>query len=80
MLQELWIARNADKLQVPVLIGVGALFDFYSGNMPRAPLLLRKLGLEWVFRFLMEPRRMFARYILGNPVFILRALWRRLTG
>lgn len=79
-MQEFWIARNADKLDVPVLLGVGALFDFYSGNMPRAPQRMRQLGLEWLFRFIMEPKRMFVRYIVGNPVFIIRVLWRRLRG
>lgn len=78
--QELWIARHADALRPPVLLGVGALFDFYSGEVSRAPVLIRKLGLEWVYRFMLEPRRMFARYILGNPVFVLRALRRRMRG
>jgi N-acetylglucosaminyldiphosphoundecaprenol N-acetyl-beta-D-mannosaminyltransferase len=79
-MQELWIARNIDKLDVPVVLGVGALFDFYSGAMPRAPKQMRQLGLEWLFRFIMEPRRLFARYILGNPIFIMRVIWRRLRG
>jgi N-acetylglucosaminyldiphosphoundecaprenol N-acetyl-beta-D-mannosaminyltransferase len=79
-MQELWIANNADKLNVPVILGVGALFDFYSGAVPRAPLRMRKLGLEWLFRFILEPRRMFARYIIGNQIFIIRILWRRLWG
>lgn len=78
--QEFWIARNANKLRVTTLLGVGALFDFYSGTIPRAPQRMRQLGLEWIFRFIMEPRRMFVRYILGNPVFIIRVLWRRLRG
>jgi exopolysaccharide biosynthesis WecB/TagA/CpsF family protein len=79
-LQELWIDRNAEKLHVPVILGVGALFDFYSGTIPRAPQRVRQLGLEWLFRFVIEPRRMFARYILGNPVFIVRAIWRRMRS
>jgi N-acetylglucosaminyldiphosphoundecaprenol N-acetyl-beta-D-mannosaminyltransferase len=79
-IQELWIDRNAEKLHAPVILGVGALFDFYSGTIPRAPQQVRQLGLEWLFRFIIEPRRMFARYILGNPVFILRALWRRMRS
>ncbi len=79
-MQEFWIARNADKLRAPVLVGVGALFDFYSGTVPRAPLRLRQLGLEWLFRFVIEPRRLFVRYIIGNPVFIARVIWRRLRG
>lgn len=79
-MQELWIARHANGLRVPVLLGVGALFDFYSGEVSRAPALVRKLGMEWVYRFLLEPRRMFSRYILGNPLFIGRALIRRAMG
>lgn len=79
-LQELWIARHAGSLKAPVLLGVGALFDFYSGAVPRAPLLMRKWGLEWLFRLMIEPRRLFRRYVLGNPIFIFRALWRRLRG
>lgn len=79
-MQELWIARHVNKLRVPVLLGVGALFDFYSGTMPRAPYWMRRFGLEWLFRYAMEPRRMFVRYIVGNPVFIIRMLWRRLKG
>lgn len=78
--QEMWIARHAGDLRIPVLLGVGALFDFYSGEVSRAPVFLRKLGLEWAYRFVLEPRRMFARYILGNPVFVLRALLRRMRG
>ncbi len=78
--QELWIAENADKLNIPIILGVGALFDFYSGTVQRAPKFMRKLGLEWVFRFILEPRRMFHRYITGNPKFIARAVSRRLRG
>lgn len=78
--QELWIARHASVLKPPVLLAVGALFDFYSGGVSRAPAFMRKLGLEWVYRLLLEPRRMFTRYVLGNPVFILRALLRRAKG
>ncbi len=78
--QELWIDENASKLDVPVLMGVGALFDFYSGSVKRAPLLWRKLRIEWAFRLLMEPRRLFKRYVLGNPAFLLRTIKARLTG
>lgn len=79
-MQEFWIDRNAEKLNVPIILGVGALFDFYSGAVPRAPIQIRKLGLEWLFRLILEPRRLFVRYVLGNPVFIMRMLWRRLRG
>ncbi|MBL8496333.1 glycosyltransferase [Nitrosomonas sp. JL21] len=79
-MQELWINRHADSLRTPVLLGVGALFDFYSGAVPRAPLLMRQWGLEWLFRLMIEPRRLFRRYVLGNPIFLFRASWRRLKG
>jgi N-acetylglucosaminyldiphosphoundecaprenol N-acetyl-beta-D-mannosaminyltransferase len=78
--QELWISKHADELRIPVLLGVGALFDFYSGAVRRAPRLIRRFGMEWAYRFLLEPRRMFARYILGNPLFIARTLSRRARG
>jgi N-acetylglucosaminyldiphosphoundecaprenol N-acetyl-beta-D-mannosaminyltransferase len=78
--QELWISSNKDKLTAPILIGVGALFDFYSSHISRAPLFIRKIGFEWLYRFLIEPRRLFKRYIIGNPIFLLRTLYLRLRG
>lgn len=78
--QELWIARHAGALRVPVLLGVGALFDFYSGAVSRAPPVIRQFGMEWAYRFLLEPRRLFVRYILGNPLFIWRVAVRRARG
>jgi len=78
-MQELWMRENASKLNIPVILGVGALFDFYSGAIPRAPATLRKLRLEWLFRLLLEPKRMFHRYVIGNPEFILRVLKMRFT-
>lgn len=78
--QELWIARNAGRIRTPVILAVGGLFDFYSGLRKRAPWLLRKAGLEWTFRLAQEPVRLFSRYILGNPLFLLRALALRAAG
>ncbi len=78
-MQEHWIAANAAHLATPVILGVGALFDFYSGNLPRASPLVRKLRMEWVYRLVQEPRRLFRRYVLGNPEFIARALLWRLS-
>lgn len=75
--QELWISRYASQLTIPVILGVGALFDFYSGDFRRAPHFLRKLGFEWVYRLMLEPRRLFYRYVVGNPVFVVRALLNR---
>ena len=68
--QELWIDRNYDKLEIPVPMGVGGLFDFMSGRMPRAPLWMREIGMEWAYRLYQEPRRMWRRYIIGNVVFL----------
>ena len=73
-LQEQFIVDHFASVQTGVMLGVGGLFDFYSGNIPRAPRWLRRLGLEWTFRLAMEPRRMFRRYILGNPLFLWRVL------
>lgn len=70
--QELWIARNRHRIAAPVVIGVGGLFDYYSGSVARAPLSFRKAGMEWVWRLAMEPRRLARRYILGNAEFLLR--------
>lgn len=70
--QELWIHENLPSLKVPVCIGVGGLFDFYSGRIKRAPLVFRRLGIEWVWRLLMEPGRMWKRYIIGNITFMFR--------
>lgn len=70
--QELWIARNLTKLNVPLSIGVGALFDYLSGLVPRANSWIRKAGMEWVFRLMTEPGRLWRRYVIGNPKFIFR--------
>lgn len=78
--QELWIAHNRARLAVPVVLGVGALFDFYSGSIPRAPRLVRRLRGEWLYRLWREPRRLAGRYLLGNPAFIARTVWRRASG
>lgn len=75
--QEKWIYQHASALSPKVLMGVGGLFDFYSGNIPRAPRWLRQRGLEWTYRFYQEPRRMFKRYIFGNPLFIYRVYYRK---
>lgn len=68
--QEAWIARNLEKTGATVAIGVGGLFDYYSGRIPRAPLWMRRLGLEWLFRLIQEPRRLWRRYVVGNAVFL----------
>lgn len=67
--QERWIAINRDRVRA-VSIGVGAAFDLYAGNIRAAPAMLSRLGLEWVFRLLQEPRRLFSRYLVVNPRFV----------
>ena len=71
--QELWLERIAPHLHVPVVLGVGGLFDYYSGEIPRAPVILRAVGCEWAWRLAQEPRRLAHRYLVGNGEFLLRA-------
>ena len=78
--QDLWLADLHDRLRPAVRMGVGGLFDFYSGRIPRAPIWLRELGLEWVYRLLQEPGRMWRRYVVGNPLFLARVLREALRG
>ena len=70
--QETWIRNNLHKLGAKVVIGVGGLFDFFSGRIPRAPRWMRKLGMEWCYRLYREPGRMWRRYLVGNVVFMVR--------
>jgi N-acetylglucosaminyldiphosphoundecaprenol N-acetyl-beta-D-mannosaminyltransferase len=72
--QEIWLHERRDRLSVPVRMGVGGLFDFYSGRIRRAPQWMRDVGLEWVYRLLQEPGRMWRRYVVGNPLFLMRVL------
>jgi N-acetylglucosaminyldiphosphoundecaprenol N-acetyl-beta-D-mannosaminyltransferase len=68
--QEKWMARMRPRLSAPVLIGVGAAFDFHAGLVPQAPDALQRVGLEWAFRLLQEPRRLWRRYLRYNPWFV----------
>ena len=68
--QEKWMARMRARLDAPVLIGVGAAFDFHAGLQPQAPQWLQRLGLEWAYRLAHEPRRLFKRYARYNPRFL----------
>jgi N-acetylglucosaminyldiphosphoundecaprenol N-acetyl-beta-D-mannosaminyltransferase len=70
--QELWVDRYADRLDGAVVWTVGALFDYVSGHVPRAPRWLADNGLEWIFRLAIEPTRMWRRYLIGNPIFLTR--------
>ena len=75
--QELWVDRHFDRIEAHVVWSVGALFDYISGRMPRAPHWMADHGLEWIFRLVMEPRRMWRRYLIGNPAFLYRVMQER---
>jgi N-acetylglucosaminyldiphosphoundecaprenol N-acetyl-beta-D-mannosaminyltransferase len=68
--QELWMARQQGRLQA-VAIGVGAAFAFHSGEVRQAPLWMMAAGLEWLYRLAVEPKRLWKRYFINNPAFIL---------
>lgn len=70
--QEAWINRHMPQTGATVVMGVGGLFDYYSGRLSRAPVWMRRIGLEWLFRLCQEPRRLFKRYVIGNVVFLCR--------
>ena len=77
--QEFWMAEHAGRIDAPVLIGVGAAFDFHAGLKPQAPRWMQQGGLEWLFRLGTEPRRLWKRYLMNNPAFValaLQELWR----
>jgi N-acetylglucosaminyldiphosphoundecaprenol N-acetyl-beta-D-mannosaminyltransferase len=68
--QERWMARMRPLLNAPVLIGVGAAFDFHSGAVRQAPRWMQRAGLEWLFRLVSDPRRLWRRYLVDNPWFV----------
>lgn len=70
--QEKWIAEHLGELDCGAALAVGGLLDFVSGRIPRAPMWMRRMGVEWMFRLYQEPVRLFRRYIIGNPLFLLR--------
>ena len=68
--QEKWMARMRPELEAPVLVGVGAAFDFHAGLVPQAPSWMQQSGLEWAYRLAREPRRLWRRYLRYNPRFV----------
>lgn len=68
--QELWMYENRDRLNVPVIVGVGQAFDLYAGRVRQAPRWTRDNGLEWAFRLISNPRRLWRRYIVCNTQFV----------
>jgi N-acetylglucosaminyldiphosphoundecaprenol N-acetyl-beta-D-mannosaminyltransferase len=73
--------RDEVQLGTPVIWCVGALFEYLAGERFRAPRWVRRIGMEWLVRLALEPRRMWRRYLIGNLVFVWRvATGRRLSG
>jgi N-acetylglucosaminyldiphosphoundecaprenol N-acetyl-beta-D-mannosaminyltransferase len=72
--QELWIARNQPYLRVPVAIGVGGVFDYLAGIVPRAPAWMRQAGMEWLYRLIKQPWR-WRRILVAVPLFLWAAVW-----
>lgn len=76
--QERWMAAHVGKVEAPVMIGVGAAFDFHAGLKSQAPGWMQKSGLEWLFRMITEPRRLGPRYLVNNPLFLWLLLLQKL--
>jgi N-acetylglucosaminyldiphosphoundecaprenol N-acetyl-beta-D-mannosaminyltransferase len=78
--QEKWIYQNRDRLNVKFIGAVGAVFDFYTGNVKRSHPAFQKMGLEWLPRLLRQPRRLWKRNFVSNPSFLMRVISSRIMG
>ena len=76
-IQEQWIQRHLPELCVPACLGIGGLFDYWAGNVSRAPQWLRRFGHEWLWRLFQQPRLKARRYLIGNPLFLSRVIGER---
>jgi N-acetylglucosaminyldiphosphoundecaprenol N-acetyl-beta-D-mannosaminyltransferase len=72
--QEFWMAQNQSKIQA-VTIGVGAAFRFHTGEVSQAPRWMMRFSLEWLYRLIMEPSRLWKRYVINNPAFVILFIW-----
>jgi N-acetylglucosaminyldiphosphoundecaprenol N-acetyl-beta-D-mannosaminyltransferase len=77
--QEIWLNHIASQLTVPVIAAVGAAFDFHAGTVKQAPDWMQDRGLEWLYRLIQEPRRLWFRYCYYNPLFVLKFGWERVA-
>jgi N-acetylglucosaminyldiphosphoundecaprenol N-acetyl-beta-D-mannosaminyltransferase len=77
--QEKWIFKNKARLNVKFVGAIGAVFDFYAGTVNRAPVIFQKLGMEWFYRLIREPRRMWRRYIVNNFKYIWYLLMEKIS-
>lgn len=78
--QDYWMHRHREKLDAPVIVGVGAAFDFLAGTKAQAPRWIQRSGLEWFYRLCCEPRRLWRRYLIGNSLFVFWLAKHFLTG
>lgn len=78
--QDYWIADHLSKLNTKIAIGIGGAFEVTAGLIPRAPIWMQKNGLEWFYRFLREPKRMFRRYFMEAPLFIPLVIQQKIKG
>ncbi|MEL6435391.1 MAG: WecB/TagA/CpsF family glycosyltransferase [Pseudomonadota bacterium] len=78
--QEFWIVEHLNGTHCTVPMAVGALFDLTTGHVPRAPAWVRSLRSEWVYRLAVEPRRLWRRYVLGNPIFLYRVMRQKFSS
>jgi len=77
-LQEFWLEENMKKLNIPVIMTAGAAFEWIAREKKRAPECMLKGGFEWLWRLWLEPKRLFRRYVVGNPLFLLRVLMQKI--
>ncbi len=77
--QERWMALHAGRIEVPVMIGVGAAFDFHAGRVKQAPQWVQRSGMEWLYRLFKEPARLWRRYLINNPLFLFH-IFQQLLG
>lgn len=75
--QEAWMAAHRHRVSTHAILGVGAAFDFHAGLAKRAPVWMQRTGLEWFYRLVKEPRRLWRRYLRNNPEFVVRIMFRR---
>ncbi len=78
--QEQWLLENWSLIDADVALGPGAMFDYLAGDLKRSPKWMTDNGLEWLGRFLIEPRRLWKRYILGNPIFLWHVVLQKFKG
>ena len=76
--QEIFMHRHQGSIHAPLMIGLGGALDIFAGDVPRAPALMRRLGLEWLYRLIIEPKRI--RRMAVIPLFLLLAVRKRIFG